>query len=89
MGKKVEFKLSNVTVDWDDRFESILEFAEESGVSIESDCEQGFCGTCKVKLLEGEVTMETEDGLDDVDLEQNMILPCVSVPKTDIVVIEA
>ena len=89
MGKKVEFKLSNVTVDWDDRFESILELAEESGVSIESDCEQGFCGTCKVKLLEGEVTMETEDGLDDVDLEQNMILPCVSLPKTDIVVIEA
>lgn len=89
MGKKVEFKLSNVTVAWNDRFESILELAEESGVSIESDCEQGFCGTCKVKLLEGEVTMETEDGLDDVDLEQNMILPCVSFPKTDIVVIEA
>ena len=89
MGKKVEFKLSNVTVDWDDRFESILELAQKSGVSIESDCEQGLCGTCRVKLLDGEVTMETDDGLEDVDLEQNMILPCVSVPKTDIVVIEA
>ena len=41
MGKKVEFKLSNLTVDWDDRFESLLEIAEESGASIESDCEQG------------------------------------------------
>jgi ferredoxin len=89
MGKKVEFRLSKRTVDWDDSFDSILELAEKSGVSIESDCEQGFCGTCKVKLLEGEVTMEVEDGLDDDDLEQNMILPCVSVPKTDIVVIEA
>jgi ferredoxin len=89
MGKKVEFKRSNITVDWDDRFESILELAEESGISIESDCEQGFCGTCKVKLLDGEVTMETDDGLDDEDLEQKMILLCVAIPKTDIVVIEA
>jgi ferredoxin len=67
------------------RLENILEAAEESGISFESDCEQGFCGTCKVKLLEGEVSMETDDGLDDVDLEQNMILPCVSVPKTNVV----
>lgn len=89
MRKKVEFKLSNMTVDWDERFESILELAKASGVSMESDCEQGFCGTCKVRLLAGEVTMKTDDALDDADLEQKIILPCVSVPKTNIVVIEA
>ena len=52
---------------------------------METDCEQGLCGTCKVKLISGEVDMETDDGLDEADLEQNMILPCVSVPRTDVV----
>ncbi len=86
MSRNVEFKQSGKTVEWDDRFDSILELAEESGVSIESDCEQGFCGTCKTKLLSGEVKMEVEDGLDDEDVDENVILLCVSVPKTDVVI---
>lgn len=85
MSIKVEFQKSGKTVDWNDHVESILDLAQENGISIETDCEQGFCGTCKHKLLSGEVDMETDDGLDNADLEQNMILPCVSVPKTDIV----
>jgi ferredoxin len=85
MKLKVEFRISKKTVEWDDRFSSILELARESGVEIETDCEQGICGTCKVRLISGEVDMENDDGLDEADLEQNMILPCVSVPKTDVV----
>ena len=82
---KVEFKESGKTVDWDNHCSNILELAQEAQVEIETDCEQGFCGTCKVKLISGEVDMESDDGLDEADLEQNMILPCVSVPRTDIV----
>lgn len=82
---KVEFRDSGKTVEWDDRFSNILELAQEAGVEIETDCEQGFCGTCKVKLLSGEVDMEADDGLDAADLEQNMILPCVAIPRTDLV----
>ena len=82
---KVEFRNSKKTVEWDNRFSSILELARESGVEIETDCEQGICGTCKARLISGEVDMENDDGLDEADLEQNMILPCVSVPKTDVV----
>ena len=36
---------------------------------METDCEQGLCGTCKVKLISGELDMETDDGLDEADLE--------------------
>jgi ferredoxin len=86
MGLKVEFRQSNKTVEWDDSLGSILELAGEHGIEIESECEQGVCGTCKTKLISGEVEMETEDGLDDTDLEENMILLCVSVPKTDVVI---
>ncbi len=37
-----------------------------------------------VKLLSGEVKMETDDGLDEADRENGMILTCTAVPVTDI-----
>lgn len=86
MSLKVEFKKSEKTVEWEERFESILELAEENGIEIENACRQGFCGTCKTELLSGEVSMEITDGLEDEDVKQNMILPCVAIPTTDIVI---
>lgn len=85
MAIQVEFKLSGKTAQWDDGYESILELAEENGIEIETECEAGVCGTCKTRLLSGKVDMEVEDGLEDADIEQNMILPCVAVPLTDVV----
>ncbi|MDD3620427.1 MAG: 2Fe-2S iron-sulfur cluster binding domain-containing protein [Desulfobulbaceae bacterium] len=85
MGHKVEFQKSKKTVEWDNRFESILELAEENGIDLEYECRQGFCGTCKVKLLSGTVDMETEDGLEDDDKRAGFILACVAVPQSDIV----
>ena len=81
----VEFRKSGMIVKWDDRFENLLELAEEKGINIENACRQGFCGTCKTKLLSGEVDMEITDGLEAEDLQQNIILPCVARPKSNIV----
>jgi len=86
MRLKIEFKRSGKTVEWDDRFANLLELAEKNGIAIENECLQGYCGTCKVKLLSGEVDMEVTDGLDDEDMKQNMILPCVAVPRTDVTI---
>lgn len=85
MGLKVEFQNSKKTVEWDNRFASILELAEENGIDIQYECRQGFCGTCKIKLLSGKVDMETEDGLEDDDKREGFILTCVAVPRSDIV----
>ncbi len=85
MDYTIKFQTSDKNLKWDDRFESILELAEENGIDIEYECRQGFCGTCKVKLLSGEVDMETEDGLEDEEIQNGFILTCVSVPKSDIV----
>ena len=82
---QVEFKLSGKTAQWDDSYESILALAEGNGIEIETECESGICGTCKTRLISGKVEMEVEEGLEDSDIEQNMILPCVAVPVTDIV----
>jgi ferredoxin len=83
---KIQFQKSGKTLEWDDRFENILDLAEANGIQLENACRVGVCGTCKVKLLSGEVYMETEDGLQDEDRNQNLILPCVAVPKTDWVI---
>jgi len=85
MSLKVEFKKSGITAEWDERFDSILDLAEENGVEIDSECRQGFCGTCKTKRLSGEVHMEETEGLDDEEIGEDWILPCVSIPKTDTV----
>jgi ferredoxin len=83
---KIQFQKSGKTLDWDSSFGNILDLAESNGIQLENACRVGVCGTCKVKLLSGEVYMETEDGLPEEDRNQKMILPCVAVPKTDLVI---
>jgi ferredoxin len=85
MSIKVEFRKSGKTLSWEGAHENLLEMAEENGIEIENLCRQGYCGTCQTKMLSGEVEMETTEGLGAEEEEQNMILPCVAVPKTDVV----
>ena len=57
--------------------QTVLEAAEEQGVPIPSSCRQGQCGTCKTKLLEGDVRMDAEEGLDPESRAQGFVLTCV------------
>ena len=57
--------------------QTVLEVAEEHGVSIPSSCRQGQCGTCKTKLLGGNVRMDAEEGLDPDSKAQGFVLTCV------------
>jgi ferredoxin len=50
MAFTVEFKKSGKTIEWEERFGSILELAEDHGIEIDKNCRQGVCGTCAVKL---------------------------------------
>jgi ferredoxin-nitrite reductase len=61
--------------------ETILEAAEREGIELASSCRSGICGTCKQKLLKGEVKY-TQDpqALDDSDREQGYILACSAQP---------
>lgn len=85
MAYTVEFKKSGKTVAWNGKYESILELAEDNGITIDNDCGQGFCGTCMVRLLSGKVEMAVDDGLDETDRDNEMILSCTAVPLSDIV----
>ena len=84
MAFNITFKRSGKTFEWKGKFNNLLDFAEEKGIPLESGCRIGTCGTCKVKLISGSVTMETEDGLEDSDKAGGMILPCVAVPESDL-----
>lgn len=64
----------------------ILDVADEIGVDIENSCRVGTCGTCKVKLLTGNVTMEVEEGLDPGDKEKGLILACQAKSTGDVAV---
>ncbi len=55
--------------------EFILDVAERAGFELDSNCRSGNCGTCKQKLLEGDIAYDGElDALKDI--ESGFILTC-------------
>lgn len=76
----IEFTRSGVSAKSDGSL-PLLDLAEENDVDIGYACRSGSCGECKAKLLEGEVEMESEDGLESADKEQGYVLTCVALPK--------
>ncbi len=55
--------------------EFILDVAEGAGVQLDSSCRSGSCGTCKQKLLKGDIAYDGElDALSDI--EPGFILTC-------------
>lgn len=65
---------------------TILELAEANGVYIDTSCRMGVCGTCQVKLLEGEVDMNDMGGLSDLERQDGLILACCSTPRSNIAI---
>src|ERR1700691_1563817 len=41
----------------------LLNIAEMNAIDIPNNCRVGQCGTCATRVLDGEVEMETEEGL--------------------------
>jgi ring-1,2-phenylacetyl-CoA epoxidase subunit PaaE len=66
----------------------ILDAALDEDIDIPFSCQSGICGSCRGKLLKGEVTMEEDGGLSQEEMEAGYILNCVSVPKSDEVIVE-
>lgn len=77
------FAKSGRTVQWSAAAESLLEFAEEQGVVMDSGCRAGNCGSCMVALKEGEVEYEAGHG---ASADPGTCLACVCKPKGRIVV---
>lgn len=65
---------------------TVLDIADEVGVDIDNYCRVGTCGSCKVKLLSGEVSMEIQDSLDANDKAGGVILACQAKSNGNVVV---
>ena len=63
---------------------TVLEASEEVGVNIDYSCREGYCATCKVRLLAGEATMAVEDALTPEDKGAHIILACQAKSKADV-----
>jgi ring-1,2-phenylacetyl-CoA epoxidase subunit PaaE len=84
----VTFGTSNQTIDID-ASTTILEAAEQAGVTLPWECRAGICGQCKVRCTTGRVRMDSRDALTKAEEEKGFILACQSHPITDSITIEA
>jgi CDP-4-dehydro-6-deoxyglucose reductase/ferredoxin-NAD(P)+ reductase (naphthalene dioxygenase ferredoxin-specific) len=64
----------------------ILEAALDAGVPFPHGCGSGECGTCKCRLLEGEIKSDrfSPEALSEEDIDQGLILACRARPLTDV-----
>ncbi len=68
--------------------ETILEKGLDEDVDLPFSCQSGLCTACRGKCLSGKVKMDEDEGLSEAEINEGYVLPCVSHPLTDDVVIE-
>ncbi|MBM96290.1 MAG: phenylacetic acid degradation protein [Oceanospirillaceae bacterium] len=88
---------SNVTViadgralefDLDQNTDSILVAGNKIGAELPFSCQAGVCSTCKCKVVEGEVDMDVNFGLEDYEIEAGYVLSCQAYPVSEKVVVD-
>jgi len=80
-GPQVSFTRSGLTVPWNSRFSSLLEFAEACDVPVQWSCRTGVCHTCECGLVGGTVQYEP-DPLEPPAIGNLLI--CCSRPSGDV-----
>jgi ferredoxin len=65
----------------------VLQAALDNAMDAPFSCRAGVCSTCRAKVLEGEVEMETNHALEDYEVRAGYVLTCQCVPISDTVVI--
>ena len=66
---------------------SILDAASAAGLEVPFSCTSGVCGTCRCKVLEGDVRMERNFALDSREVQAGFVLACQAHPLTERVVL--
>jgi len=86
----ISVKLDGILFDFDLSYngESILDAALNEGADLPFACKGGVCTTCRAKLVEGEVEMDVNWGLEQDEIDKGFILTCQSHPKTSRVVVD-
>lgn len=92
MKKDVEIRVRlqgrNISFRMGESDNNILEAAQNAGIDLPSSCRAGSCSTCRAKIIQGEVSMAINMGLDDDDIAAGFILSCQAKPLTPCVVLD-
>lgn len=63
---------------------SIVDVLRENGICVDTSCEEGFCGTCLTRYLEGEPE-HRDQILDEEDHEQYVLICCARSKTPELV----
>ena len=63
--------------------ETLLEALEGQDIAMEYQCRQGYCGSCQIKLVDGDIEYQEEPL---AFVQDGNILPCCCQAKSDITV---
>lgn len=67
---------------------TILQSGIEQNVPLPFSCQNGLCGICKMKCIQGRVIMKSNQVLTEQDLKDGYILTCQSLPQTPTIFIK-
>ena len=82
-GPRISFARSGLSVEWDSRFQNLLELSEACDVPVRWSCRTGVCHSCEVALIGGSISYEP----DPLDLPATgNLLICCSRPQEDLVI---
>ena len=68
--------------------DTVLEGAQRSRPDLPFACKGGVCGTCRARLIEGDVQMRRNFALEPAELAAGFVLACQSTPRSAKVVID-
>jgi len=74
--------VDNKIITFQESDKNILECLENANVEVHYHCRDGFCGACRVTLVEGEIYYPQGDPLAFVG--DGEILSCCCIPRSDI-----
>lgn len=70
------------------RLETILAATLRERPDAPFSCTGGVCGTCRARVVDGEVTMDRNYALEPEEVEAGIVLACQSHPVTDTVTLD-
>jgi ferredoxin len=78
----LKINVQSKVVHYENNKQTLLECLESADVEVHYHCRDGFCGACRVTLVEGEINYPLGEPLAFVGDKE--ILPCCCIPVTDI-----
>ena len=70
-----------------DKDKNILDEALANGLDVPYSCQGGVCTTCMGKLEKGKIIMDDDQMLSDEEINDGLMLTCISKPDSDEIVI--